>query len=85
VFFQWLKNILALLGSILLLPIGIGIVVGGGYTLFSILNGNSIEETFARLKELNSFIQPYFKYVMPLFLAPFLLKAARRYNKRSVS
>lgn len=72
------KKIFFFLVTILILPIGIGVLIGGGYILFLLLNGFSFDDSVKKVVYLNQMIQPYLKYLMILFIIPLLLKAFRR-------
>ncbi|MGX1195907.1 hypothetical protein [Metabacillus sp. SLBN-84] len=72
------KKFFLFLGTILILPIGIGVLIGGGYILFLLLNGSSFDDSIKEVVYLNQMIQPYMKYLMILFIIPLLLKAIKR-------
>lgn len=77
-FLKIIKKIILVLGTILIIPIGIGLLIGGGYILFSLVDGSSLDESLKNLAQFSQTIQPYFNYLILLFIIPLLLKGIKK-------
>lgn len=72
------KMLLVLIGSALVIPLVTGGIVGGGYILFFLLQGHSINESLKSLMDLQEVIQPYVKYLMLIFILPIVFRAFQK-------
>lgn len=77
-----IKKSIILLLSILLIPISIGVVFGGGYIAISLLRGIPFNESISQLTYFSEVIQPYFKYVMIVSLVPLAIKLLKSNRKK---
>ncbi|MGX1194727.1 hypothetical protein [Metabacillus sp. SLBN-84] len=72
------KKICIVVGTALLIPIVIGLFIGGGYILFSSVNGSTLDESLKNLPRFTQTIQPLFNYLILLFLIPLLIKGIKK-------
>ncbi len=72
------KKLLFLLGTVLIIPLVIGLFFGGGYILYSLLRGHSMSDSLRDLVYIQQIIQPYIKYLMIIFIIPAVLKVLKK-------